>query len=119
MKEPQSLDLRVKQFTLTRSNSTSALRCTLPMNAYIVDIVCHTYATSAGAQLDVGTVGNDDAFVAALDVSAAQINRGTVLTAYTALTAMTGIYAHIQGSPVAGGPFRVEVIYTTPKSTTR
>jgi hypothetical protein len=120
MHEVPSTDVRVKQFTLTNTSTTSAKRCTLPKNATIIDIVCHTYATAAACTLDVGVSSNDDQFVSALDVSAAQINRGTVLTGYTQLTSMTDVYAHVAyGGAVAGGPFRVQILFTTPKSTMR
>ena len=119
MHQPQSLNVRVKTFTLTRSDSTSTKRCSLPDGAIILDILETTSVLSAGAQLDVGDSSNDDRFVAALDVATAQKNVATLLDTYTALSGMTDVYAHIQGAPGAGGPYRVSILYTDPAWTRR
>lgn len=119
MHQPASLQVRVITFTLTRSDSTSAKRCELPEGAIVVDILEQTSVASVGAQLDVGDSSTDNRFVSAADVSSAGQNNLTLLDSYTALTGVTSIYAHIQGAPVAGGPYRVNVLYTHPAYTSR
>lgn len=120
MREPPSLDVRCKHATITSSDTSSTKIFSLPADVYILAIRCVTSATATGGSLNVGTVSDPDHFVDAYDVSSAQSNVCTLLNAYSALTTVTDIYADIDYSgSAAGGPFRIEVIYTSKAYTFR
>lgn len=119
MKEPKDRQVRVKRVHLLISDSTSTKRIELPDQSSILDIRCFTEAASAGAALDVGISTNDDYYVAALDVASAQMHTTTVLEGGTPSDGPIDVYMHIQGAPIAGGPFDVFVIYTCESYTFR
>lgn len=100
---------------LTYDDSTAEKLFTLPEGARPVRLTVYTQATSTGAELDVGTVSNDDYWIAALDVSAVGQNEGDLLK-MAELDAMTDVYGLIQGSPTSGGPFTIVMEYVTYRS---
>ena len=120
MREPPSLDVRVKHATITSSDTSSTKIMTLPADTFLLAVRCVTYATATGGSLNVGTLADPDHFVDAYDVSTAQSNDCTLLNAYSAFGTPTDIYADIDYSgAAAGGPFRIEILYTTKAYTKR
>jgi hypothetical protein len=110
-------EIRRKCFTkhaeLARSASTSTTLFTLPAGAYIEDIIVHNSATAAGATISIGTAASATYFVNAQSVSTAGLNRVTCTNTQAVLSDRVAILGLIGGAPVAGGPFRVAVRFST------
>jgi len=120
MKAVMSLDVRMKHSTLTNSGTTSTKIFTLPADAYLIAIRCVNNATATGGTLNVGTSSDPDHFVDGYDISAAQSHDCTLLNAYTAASTPVDVYADLDFSgAAAGGPFRIEILYTTKAYTMR
>lgn len=102
-----------KHAELAITDTTATTLFTLPAGAYIEDIIVHTYAASVGATISVGKSGAEANWVSAQSVATAGLNRVTCVNTYTMLADRVDILGKIGGSPVAGGPFRVAVRFST------
>ena len=105
-----------KEASLTRAQVTALELFTLPSGAIPVRVSCFTAAAAVGGTLDVGVLGNTDAYIDGMDVSGAGQSIGTLLT-ITKATEPTAVYALIGGAPGAGGPFTVIFEWISDKST--
>ena len=87
---------------------------TLPRGSRIIQVTVHTEATATSATLDLGTLANDDLWIAAMDVSGAGSSQGTVLSDDKSTTKVD-VYALIEGGPVVGA-FTIDIMFTTDRS---
>lgn len=104
----------VKTGTLAYTDTTQKKLFTLPPGSIPIGVEIFTAATAASGTVDVGTVANDDLFVAALNVSVAGTSPA-ILLSMTELTIPTDIYA-LQAGASGGGPFTVIFRYINLKS---
>ena len=100
--------------TLAYTDTVAKLLFELPKDAKITSIEIYTASTAAGGTADIGTLADDDYFVAAVDVSAVGTARCNLLVSDW-FTAPTDIYG-LQLGAIAGGPFTVHLEYISRKS---
>ena len=95
-----------KEASLTRAQVTALELFTLPSGAIPVRVSVFTAAAAVGGTLDVGILGNTDAYIDGMDISGLGMSIGTLLDIDETDTP-TAIYALIATAPGAGGPFTV------------
>jgi len=112
----------VASLTVTGIDATQASADTgavLPKGARVLDVLTNGKGTGGSTPtMDIGTSGNDDAFVAEGDIDgglksavAAGVAGSEVLNA-TALAADTAVYAGKGASAATGGTFDFTILFT-------
>lgn len=122
---PPSKDVRVKMFTVLRTDTTASVKTVLPFNSTVLDVNIHGVASNAGttATVSIGTTATATEWVNAQDVkTAGGLIRPTSTLSATNLpnldaTPQTGdisVYAKYAESGTAssaGGPYYVTIWY--------
>lgn len=104
-----------KKAVLTYANTTAIKLFTLPENSIPIGVDVFTATTATSGTIDVGTLANDDLFIAALDVSVLGMSPGTLLS-NAELTKMTDIFG-LQAGASSGGPFTIFMRYINLRTT--
>jgi len=104
-----------KEAELVYGDSTTKRLFTLPIGARPIRVTVVTEADATSAACDIGTLSDDDKYVAALDVSSAGVAPATLLDS-DKLTTLEDIYGLI-ASASSGGPFKVIFEFTSEKVT--
>jgi hypothetical protein len=121
---PYAKDVVLKAFRVSRTDTTASVKCVLPADATIVDVVIYGAASDAGttATISVGTTSTANELVNAQDVkTAGGLIRptSTVGAAFAALEntplgtdiSLYAKYAESGTASSAGGPYTVIVSY--------
>lgn len=111
--------LAIMSNTIAYTNTTAKDLFTLPAGAVMVDFyvnVTTLFNDSGTDTIDIGTSATGDAIIDGLDVSSAGVTRfgtaGSLLSALTEETTITGVYAGQNGNADQGSATFVCVYYT-------
>jgi hypothetical protein len=122
---PPSKDVRVKAFSVARTDTTATVKAMLPFNSTIIDFLIFGAASNAGttATLSIGSSVTSTEYVNAQDVkTAGGLIRPTSTVSATNLPNLDNIpqsgdvqiwskYAESGTASSAGGPYTVIVFY--------
>lgn len=122
---PPSKDVRVKAFSVARTDTTASVKAMLPFNSTIIDFLIFGAASNAGttATLSIGSSATSTEYVNAQDVkTAGGLIRPTSTVSATNLPNLDPIpqsgdisiyakYAESGTASSAGGPYTVIVFY--------
>ena len=104
-----------KKAVLAYTDTVQKKLFTLPENSIPIGVDIFTAATATSGTIDIGTLSDDDLFVAALDVSVVGMSPATLLSV-AELTKMTDIFG-LQAGASAGGPFTIFFRYINLRTT--